>query len=102
MRLLTRHTTIPQRWHSPTMSRAHLPILPLVIRPIEKLDPLLAHAWCDTRTRSASLAPGVASSLTQRRLWLISCLRYWSRLARNCLQVLERSCREFRSSRLAS
>ena len=102
VRLLTRHTTVPQRWHSPTMSRAHLPIFPLVIRPIEELDPLLAHAWYDTRTHSASLAPGVASSLTQRRLWLTSCLRYWSRLARNCLQVLERSCREFRSSRLAS
>ncbi|OCL04644.1 hypothetical protein AOQ84DRAFT_112596 [Glonium stellatum] len=84
------------------MSRAHLPIFPLVIRWFGELGPLLAHAWCEARMRSASLAPGVAASLTQRRLWLTSCLRYWSRLTRNCLHVLERACREFRSSRLAS
>jgi hypothetical protein len=89
----TRHTTTPQRWQSPTMSRAHFPMRPLVIRrPGARLN------WV---SRAASLLLS-SCSLQQWRVCFTSWSRYSSRLARNCLHVRERSCRVLRSSCLAS
>jgi hypothetical protein len=89
----TRHTTTPQRWQSPTMSRAHLPMRPLVIRrPGAKLN------WV-SRTASLSLS---SCSLQQCSVCLTSWSRYSSRFARNCLHVRDKSCRVLRSSCLAS
>jgi hypothetical protein len=88
----TRHTTTAQRWHSPTMSRAHLPMRPLVI------------LRADDRLNWASLGAPAASSLSlpQCSVCLTSWPRYSSRFARNCRHVRDRSCSVFRSSSPAS
>ena len=104
--LLTLHMTVPQRLHSATMSRAHLPTLPLVI-----LGPghsfatrlvLLRHVACDSRCLSAGASPGWTSSLEQRSDWVTSWSRNWSRFTRNWRHVRERLWRVLRSRRLAS
>lgn len=96
----TRQTTIPHLRHSPTMSLAQRPTLPLVMRPGCRdplLKPLLRHAACAASSSRPKRALGARSSLEQRKVCVTSWLRYWSRFARNCRQVLERSWREFRS-----
>lgn len=100
VRQRTRQTTIPHLRHSPTMSRAQRPTLPLVIRPGCRdplLKPLLLHAVCAAISSRPRRALGARASFEQRRVCVTSWLRYWSRFARNCRQVLERSCREFKS-----
>lgn len=100
-----RHTTVPHRRHSPTMSRAHDPTRPLVMRPIfSPLGPmvLLFQALRMERRPSARRGPGVVDSFEQRRARVMSCERYCRRFARNWRQVRDSSWRVFRSSREAS
>lgn len=100
--LRTRHTTRPHRLHSPTMSRAQAPTLPLVIRPMRTPPaPYVFHAWCDSRRRSPSLRPIPTSSFSQRRVCAMSWVRYWRRFARTWRHVRDSSWRVFRSRKLA-
>lgn len=101
----TRHTTVPHRRHSPTMSRAQAVdrdrgyLRGAVVRGGSLV---VCHIIGEAKERAARPGGGVLGSLTQRSVPVISRLRYWMRFSRNWRQVRERSCSELRSSEDAS
>lgn len=96
----TRQTILLHFLHSPTISRAQGPILPLVIRSVFFKRNIRAadDAWAFW-SRSP-LSSG--NSFWQRSVSALSIFRYWSKFARNWRHVRERSWSVLRSSRLAS
>lgn len=95
--LRTRQTILLHFLHSPTISRAQGPTLPLV----KRLDVLFVRYIC-----GAALLPDPAASsgvsFSQHNVKVLSIVRYCSRFARNWRHVRDRSCSVLRSSRLAS
>lgn len=82
---------------NPTISLAHFPTLPLVIRPMFDELPLLAQAERDSRNLSARVTLRPHSSLEHRSERAISCVRYCNKFVRNARHVRDRLCRLLRS-----
>ena len=97
----TRHTILLHFLHSPTMSRAQGPTLPLVKRRDACfVGYMLGLPWPWGSVSNSAADTG--DSFMQRNVSVFSMVRYCSRFARNWRQVRDRSCSVFKSSRLAN
>ena len=100
---LTLHTILPQLRHSPTISRAHLPTLPRVMRPEPALPWLKRRKTDLTLVGMAAPASSISStvsmySFSQRRVSRTSWCRNGARLRWNWRHVRDKAWRVFRST----
>lgn len=96
-------TTLLQRRHSPTMSRAHLPTFPRVIRPEPELPWLSSFSTDLTLLGIAVPASSISAtvsiySFSQRRVSRTSWCRKGARFTRNWRHVRDKACKVLRST----
>lgn len=101
--ILTRQTILLHFLHSPTISRAQAPTLPLVRRStLRPSRPYMVQASKLLLRASPSSAAGLACSLSHRRLCPMRDCRNRSRFALTCRHVRANSWSEVKSNALAS